>query len=99
MVKKIDFTIFLFVLSFLHLLVHLVDCSFVHLFVCSGRLVAWSIGRLFVEPRVREVVCSLARLVASSFGCFFVCSCVRVVDCSFGLLVVCSCVLLFDLFF
>ena len=95
MVKKIVFTIFVLVRSFLHLLVHLFDCSFVHMFVCSGRVVSWSlvvglfgcvVGTLFV------------RLLVCSFGCFFVCSCVREVDCSFGLLILCSCVLLFDLF-
>ena len=68
MVKKIDYTIFVFVRSFLHLLVHLFDHSFVHLFVCScGCLVLWSFdrfsaGRVLGRSFVRLVVWSVGRL-------------------------------------
>ena len=56
MVKNIDFTIFVFVRLFLNLLVHLLDCSFVHWSVCCGRVVVWSFGRrLFVCSSIRFV--------------------------------------------
>ena len=62
MVENIDFTVFVFVCSFLYLLVHILDRSFVHLLVCSsvsGR--ACLFGRFW--SCVREVVCSFGCLV------------------------------------
>ena len=83
MVKNIDFTIFVFVRRFLHLLVHLLDCSFVHWSVCCGRVVVWSFGRLFVWSCVREPGRLFAWLfllsVAFSFARVFVWSIVRLV--------------------
>ena len=89
MVKKIDFSSFVFVRSILDLLFHLLDRSFINFFVCScvcGRVVVWSFGRL--------VVCSGGRLFfgcLSSFSRLFVCSCDRWMVWSFGVWVVCSC--------
>ena len=75
MVKNIDFTIFVFVRSFLDLLVHLFDCSFVHLFVClrsSGRLVFSSFARLVVCSGGRFLIWSFRLLVVCSFARMFV---------------------------
>ena len=68
MVENIDFTVFVFVCSFLFLLVHILDRSFVdHLLVCSsvsGRVCLVVFGLVFGR--------SFVRLVVWSFGSLFV---------------------------